>query len=906
MCKIFTRLVCFLGLVLLTNQMTFAQNITISGTVTDKESGEPLAGVAITVKGKARGTLSNEHGDFKLIITENVPLVLSVTYVGYQTIEQTVTGSTNDLKIQLEAQAVLGQEVVVAASRTPERILESPVSIERVGAAAVRESATPSFYDALVNLKGVESSTQSLTFRSLNTRGFNANGNVRFNQFIDGMDNQAPGLNFSVGNIVGISDLDVESAELIPGASSALYGAGGTNGTLIMTSKSPFKNPGLSFSYKVGMNHVDNLQRSASSFEDMSLRFAKVWNNKFAFKTNISYIDASDWQAQNYNDFNRLTSSYKVGTRATDPNYDGVNVYGDEINYMYTGIPGGSPLNGQTVSRTGYNEVDLVDYAAKGFKTSNSLHYKFGRGLELIGQANWGTGTSVYTGTARYSLRNFKIGQYKLELKGDNFFVRAYTTQENSGDTYQATALASLINEAWKSSSTWFLTYAGAYNAARVAGKNDADAHTAARSAADVGRWLPGGSPFETAKQQIVSRPIGDPKGGAKFNDKSSLYHGEGMYNFTNMLNNAVELIAGASYRFYDLNSEGTLFNDLNGNITIGEYGGYVQVAKKVLQEKLKLAASGRYDKSQNFDGRVTPRVSAVYTIAHNNNIRVSYQTGFRNPTTQNQYIDLAVGGGLQIIGGLPNLLDKYNLRTQPAYTVASVAQFKASAAAGAPNPALLQTYTFGDFKPESVQAYEVGYKGLLTNKLMVDVAYYYNSFKDYILQWDVIQANPTTADPSGLIATPRRFSTVVNSPDQVNMQGVAVGIDYKVGKFTLSTNGTYNDLVNTNTTLVTDFNTPKYRFNVGVSSREVAKNVGFNVVYRWQDQYNWSSTFIAGNVPAFGTVDAQVSYRLPAYSTTLKLGGSNILNQYYATSYGNPQVGGMYYVSIVFDQLMK
>lgn len=906
MCRIFTRLVCLVGLILLSNQMVVAQNITISGTVTDKTTNEPLIGVAIIVKGKARGSLTNQSGEFKLTTTEKAPLTIVVSYIGYKTFEQTINGSVTNLAIQLEEEAVLGQEVVVSASRTPERILESPVSIERAGITAIKESAAPSFYDALVNMKGVESSTQSLTFRSINTRGFNANGNVRFNQFIDGMDNQAPGLNFSVGNIVGISDMDIESAELLPGASSALYGAGGTNGTLVMTSKSPFTYPGLSFSYKVGANHVDNRQRTAAPYEDMSIRYAKSWNDKFALKTNISYIQAQDWQAQNYADL-----TVAGGTRQTDPAYDGVNSYADEINNFYFGSPF-TFLNNQKVSRTGYLEKDLVDYGTKSFKTSNSLHYKFGNGLEAIAQANWGTGTSVYTGTARYSLRNFSIGQYKLELKGNDFFVRAYTTRENSGDTFQATALASWINELWSPSRIldgagnviggWFVEYGSAYQNARAGGQTDAAAHIAARAFADRNRLIPGTAAFNSAAKQIASTPIGKGASGsgAKFNDKSNLYHYEGMYNFSKMLNNVVDVLAGASFRRYNLHSEGTLFNDMNGGLSIDEYGGYVQVGKKLFEEKLKLSASGRYDKSQNFEGRVTPRVSAVYTVAPNNNIRVSYQTGFRNPTTQNQYIDLLVGDN-RLVGGLAALLDKYQLRTNQVYTSESVELYRTSVRAGAPNTDLLQKWTFSDLKPESVQAYEIGYKGLLTNRLLFDVSYYYNNYKDFIADLVVVKA----ANPAASL-TGQKFTTTVNSPGKVEAHGVALGLDYKIGKFNLTGNVSYNNLINNSSTLINDFNTPKYRFNVGVASREIVKNVSFNTVYRWQDKFTWTSTFLTGEVPAFGTLDAQVSLKVPTYNSTIKLGATNLLNKYYVTSYGNPEVGGLYYVSLVFDQFMR
>jgi outer membrane receptor protein involved in Fe transport len=129
------------------------------------------------------------------------------------------------------------------------------------------------------------------------------------------------------------------------------------------------------------------------------------------------------------------------------------------------------------------------------------------------------------------------------------------------------------------------------------------------------------------------------------------------MYNFTNALKGAVELQVGGMYRQYTLRSNGTIFNDLAQKLTIEEYGGFIQLGKKFLDDKLKISAATRYDKSQNFKGQFTPRVSGVYTVAPNNNIRVSYQTGFRIPTTQNQYISLNTGS-TTLVGGIASTLD--------------------------------------------------------------------------------------------------------------------------------------------------------------------------------------------------------------------------------------------------------
>lgn len=956
--KTLTRLACFLLLIIGTMNIGFAQTTSVSGVVTDKLTNETLPGVAITVKGKTIGTSTNAEGKFNLSTSEKAPFTVVVTYIGYKTIEQVISASVSNLEIKLESQSILGQEVVVAASRTPERILESPVSIERFGLAAIRETAAPSFYDALNNLKGVEMSAQSLTFKSINTRGFNANGNTRFNQYIDGMDNQAPGLNFAVGNIIGISELDLDNVELLPGASSALYGAGGINGTMLMNSRDPYTSQGVSYSLKNGINHVNDPLQGSAPFRELGVRYAKAWN-KFAFKTTISYLQADDWQAANDSNFDRTSRNVIAGNRNTDPNYDGVNVYGDEVNQnmrnvansvqsatnagiaaatgglipnvvgmLNAGLPinatptqigaflGGFPaalrptiqnlipfniglraglIPDRSVSRTGYNEKDLVDYDTRSIKTSTALHYKFNNDLQAIFQVNWGTGTSVYTGSDRYSLRNFSIGQYKLELKGKDFMVRGYTTQERSGDSYISSILGSYINEASNASTAWFPQYIGNYVGARAAGTPDGQAHAFARNAADAGRFLPGSPQFEAAKNQIMTTTISTGLG-AKFNDKTNLFHYEGMYNFTNALKDAFELQVGASFRRYDLNSGGTIFDDLNREIDIDEVGAFVQVGKKIA-DAFKLTFSGRYDKNQNFEGRFTPRLTGVYTVAPNNNIRVSYQTGYRNPTTQNQFIDLSVGGGTtRLIGGLPASLGKYNLLVNKPFTDISYRNFLASASAGAANPTLLKTYSFdpNGVRPESVKAYEIGYKGLLGSNLLIDAYGYFNTYSDFITSVEVFQQSGTSFT---------KFGVPVNAEGNVTSYGTALGVDYLVGKYNLNGNISYNNIGDIPATFLNDFNTPKVRYNLGISNRSVVKNVGMNVSYRWQDSFYWASSFASGEVPSFGTVDAQVNLKIPSVNGMVKIGAQDLFNKYYVTSFGNPQMGGMYYVGFTFNQ---
>ncbi len=987
--KIRESVFLFTLLVSLISVPAFAQTV-IKGTVIDAETKETLVGVNILVKGKVIGTITDLSGKYNLSVNQEPPFTLVFSMVGYNTKEIEITQGTSTVDVAMTETSILGQEVVVSASRVEEGVLQSPVSIEKMDIIAIREAPAASFYDALSHLKGVEMSTQSLTFKSFNTRGFNANGNVRTVQLIDGMDNQAPGLNFAVGNIVGISELDLESVELIPGAASALYGPNAINGILLMNSKNPFQYQGFSANMKTGIMHESQRTQPTTGFYDFSARYAKAFNDKIAFKVNFQYLNADDWQANDFRDQSLLNgSTIEGGTRANNPGYNGVNSYGDETNVNMNSIAqsmiaaGALPaaalaiIPNTFVSRTGYLENEIADYDTKSLKLNAALHWRLNDRVEAVLQGNYGYGTTVYTGADRYSIANFNLGQYKAELRGSNWYLRAYTTQERSGDSYAVGIAAQGVNEAWKPSTLWFPQYVGAYAQGIQAGLSPDQAHGAARAFADQGRFVPGTNEFNQALNAVTNRPIpGGANGvGARFVDKTNLYHFEGSYNLSDDIKFA-EFIIGANYRIYQLNSEKTLFaTDENGNeFNIAEYGGYVQGSKKLFNDKFKLTASVRYDKNENFKGQYSPRVSGVYTVG-NHNFRASYQTGFRIPTTQDQYIDLLTPQA-RLIGGLPLFRDRYNFNTNPVYSLATVTQFGNSVLAATQNPAvrqaavaqatqivtqqvqaglippsaapaaiaalvpqlvpviaaqnnqnLLTPYELTEFQPERVKSFEVGYKGLFSNKLLVDAYAYFNRFENFIGGQVLIQdRNPNPANPASSLGlnllssnTRNVYSMPVNRDEIIRSWGWALGLDYKFPKnYTLGGNVSYNTLANleelAETGFQPSFNTPEYRYVLNFANREVVKNLGFALSYRWQGEFVWQSSFVAPAVssqqlsvmPAFGTFDAQVNYKIKSLKTILKVGGSNLFNDGYRTAWGNPTVGTMYFVSLTFDEFLN
>ena len=147
-----------------------------------------------------------------------------------------------------------------------------------------------------------------------------------------------------------------------------------------------------------------------------------------------------------------------------------------------------------------------------------------------------------------------------------------------------------------------------------------------------------------------------------------------------------------------------------------------------------------------------------------------------------------------------------------------------------------------------------------------------------------------------------------MNSSETVTSYGVGLGLTYSLpSNFVL--NGSYNYATfdaNETPDFRAGFNTPKNKVSFGLSNRKITKNLGFAINYRWQETFLWQSSYGEWNVPEYGVVDAQVSYKLPQIKTVVKIGGTNIGGGDYRTNLGSPFIGQQYYVSLTFDEFLK
>jgi outer membrane receptor protein involved in Fe transport len=911
---------------MISGTFSFAQT-TITGNVVD-QNNEPVPGANVVIVGKAIGAISDFDGNFTLQTSETPPFQLRISSIGYSDEVAEITSNNQNITIVIsEAQTIL-DEIVLSASRTPERLFESPVSVERFGLKEIQNTASASFYGGLENLKGVDINTNSLTFQSINTRGFASFANTRFMQLVDGMDNSSPALNFVMGNLVGMNDLDVLSVEILPGASSALYGANAFNGILFMRSKSPFDFQGISTYFKTGITSQE--AAGDNDYHDVGIRAAHAFNDKFAVKASLSFMQGTDWHAVNEEDLNN------PGATRVNPGYDGLNIYGDEVSTVLNfdalgGLPSGT-VGSALVSRTGYAERDLNSYEAESVKFDGAVHFRpFANDVEIIYNYRIGMGSTIYQGANRYYIDNFSMQQQKLEIKNDNFFIRAYKTNEDAGDSYDTRFAAINVNRIWKrdapnpddpSEASWFGDYAATYIGAKLGvgtgvQLDDATAHAAARAAADQGRLIPGTPEFQTAFNSVIAN--GDLTTGARFIDNTKLRHVEANYNFSHLTKDFADIQIGGSYREYELNSGGTIFTDADGPIPYEEYGLYTQIQKKFLDERFKFTGSVRYDKNELFEGFVSPRASLTYTAGdnRNHNFRGSFQTGFRNPTTQDLYIGLNAGRAL-LVGAAEDNLDRYVVNVPVSTNGAAIvgsdmvtmvgraayenAFSQSSVEAGAPvavNTALV--------KPEKVTALELGYRGQI-GKVVVDISGYYNDYEDFISQKIVLSPKYGQAGDGALSLLALQnldfqpFNAYTNSLADITSYGVTAGIEARVlGNFDFGVNYTFSDFdfdQASDPDFQPQFNTPKHKVKASFGNTELFKNFGFNINYRWTDEFLWQNSFATGQIPSFSVLDAQINLAVPGIKSVFKVGAANLLGDEYTTAVGTGFIGSQYYLS--------
>ncbi len=221
-------------------------------------------------------------------------------------------------------------------------------------------------------------------------------------------------------------------------------------------------------------------------------------------------------------------------------------------------------------------------------------------------------------------------------------------------------------------------------------------------------------------------------------------------------------------------------------------------------------------------------------------------------------------------------------------------------------DPSVLEKFDPKDIKPQSVDAFELGYSALVARRVLIDVLGYYSTWKNFIGYVNVANTPGSTnvedfKDRDKYIA----YNIAYNGAEKVNTYGYAASVSVDLShNFLTKVNFSSDFLKNRNNSQINNFNTPNWKFNVEFGNTGLGKKqlFSFNTTLRYRPAYFYSIGFASGTIDANVVVDAQVSYKLPKVKSRIKLGGTNLTNKYYYTGFGSPGIGGVYYITYAYN----
>lgn len=940
-----------------------AQTGKLKGVVTDAGTGEAIIGAVVKVMDIQGGTTTDIDGRFALTVDRPPPFTLTVVYFGYSSQNVPITSMEQEVKVKLVPDAVMLGDAQVVRERISDKQKQAPLTVETMDLLAIKEVAGGDFYEGLGNLKGVDMTAASFGFKVINTRGFNSTSPVRSLQLIDGVDNQSPGLNFSLGNFLGASDLDVMKVDVIAGASTAYYGPGAFNGVINMTTKSPWTFPGLSVSVKGGeRNMLEAAVRWAAVIGDSASK------PRWAYKINAYALRADDWPAENY----APTSDSPTG-ESNPGGYDAVNIYGDEDvsfnnNYATSNTDRKDYPGLGKFLRNGYKESDLVNYGTRNMKLGGSVHYRINDSLELIAASNFSTGSTVYQGDNRYQLKDIKFFQHRLEVHQEGkWFVRAYVTHEDAGQTYDIYTTALRLQDAQGETKNWNTAYnklwglssnpnswissmvldMPGYIPPSQAAAHGLDAttwpiwqdqfiqdnigmfdhfHQLVMDSVNslnsltqglVPFYVPGTSRFNEKFDEITGKRF--TEGGSLFYDKSVLAHAMGEYKFKPAFG---EVTVGGNFRQFLPNSAGTIFRD-TGDVRIrnNEFGLYAGLEKRFMERKLTATATVRMDKNENFKALFSPALSLVYAKTPAHVWRAGFSSAIRNPTLADQYLYYNVGRALL----LGNVDGQFEAGRDSMFTIDSFQQYRDNGL----NRSLLDYFNVDRVRPEQVRTIEIGYRGTHWESVYLDLGAYnswYTDFIGYIIGLHASFPQAGNIPPVGLQA----YRVAANAHSTVTTRGLNAGLNCYRPRLTYTFNYSYNQLISgADDPIIPAFNTPLNKFNAGFNARDrkipftALKRLSYGLNWKYVEGYTFEgSPQFTGPIPSYDMVDAQVSVALPKQHLTVKLGASDLfgllplwdteipsgdrldraLNNDVYLVYGGPRIGRLAYLQLAYE----
>ncbi|MDQ7053852.1 MAG: carboxypeptidase-like regulatory domain-containing protein, partial [candidate division KSB1 bacterium] len=360
------------------------QTGTISGTVKANDTGEPLIGANVVIVNTSLGSATNTNGQFEIQQVPPGQYTVKAVFIGYHSMIQEVrlnAGETVTVNFDLEPSTVMGEEIVVSASRRVEKLTEAPATIMVVNADEIARTTAFTYGDALVKAKGVDIYRTGIDGVGINARGFMTAYSYRMQLMADGKNAMLPGAGLAAGNILPVPKEDIARIETILGPASALYGPNAHNGLVNVVTKHPRDYPGTTIAFGGGQNAILTGR----------LRHAQIVNDKLAFKVNAEYLKGQNW-----------TKNDTVG-------YD----------------------------NSGKAYLENPDHGILNFRTLAALYYNFTPEIELMIEGGYSVTNSIgSTNVGRNQILGWKYDHETIRLSSPHFFIQFYRTGNDAGRTH--------------------------------------------------------------------------------------------------------------------------------------------------------------------------------------------------------------------------------------------------------------------------------------------------------------------------------------------------------------------------------------------------------------------------------------------------------------------------------------
>ena len=533
-----------------------AQNGTLAGTLTDIEIGAPIVSAGIEVlRSGGTTTLTNASGQFTISLAPGTYSVV-ISVLGYRDRREDGlrirAGATTTLDLQLTSQALELNPIVVTASRGPEKNTEAPATTFVVGVTEIAERAAVTPVDHLRAAPGVDIIQHGAQSTNIVLRGFNNIFSGSLHTLVDNRIAGVPSLRVNLLHWIPPTNDDLERIEVVLGPGSALYGPNTANGVVHMITKSPLESQGTTVTLGGGEK---NTWQGA-------FRTAHKLSDNFGFKISAQQIQGNEW---------RFTDPAEVAARASAD--------ADRTVFVSERIARGLSQENADLAfdRVGIRDYDGFDFrrqsvdvrADYGFADDGRLSLDFGltnaEGIEL-------------TGLGAGQVEDWKYAYYQARVNVDRLFAQAYVNTTDAGNSY----------------------------------------------------LLRDGAPLVDRSRLFVAQ----------------IQHGG------DLLDGRQDFTYGIDYFFTNPRTEGTINGRNEADDNIEEFGAYLQ-SKTALTDQLDLVLAGRWDTHSRLDNDVwSPRAALVFEPVENQSFRASFNRAFSTPSTLNLFLDLS-GGPAGALGAL-------------------------------------------------------------------------------------------------------------------------------------------------------------------------------------------------------------------------------------------------------------